>query len=428
MDNRNNGLRNYAVYIGVGVLSLVGLGFMSPILAGPPAKIDTEASCTASCHQDYGKQKHIHPAAATGQNCKFCHKPAAADKHAFKPQPDNISDICFECHDEQAPSKKVRHMPFESGMCTSCHDPHQSDQAKLLKSPLPQLCQTCHGEDMFKGKVVHGPVATGKCLDCHHPHQEENPRMLRKEPPELCFDCHNKVQKDAQGITLPATKQWLDAKAKADKAKDDAKAKADKAKDDAKAKTDKPRDDKANKAKDDAKAKVPDIYLHPPFEAGLCTTCHKPHATDSRRLLAAPYPLAFYATYAEATYGLCFTCHDSQAFKEPRTLTDTGFRSGNLNLHYRHVNRDKGRYCGACHSPHGSTQPKLINTSMHFGTRTLGMKYEKTETGGTCAPACHSSIDYDRCETGIYTMKTTPRKGKDATPGELQAACGKEKK
>jgi len=448
MNHRNNTLRNHAPRLGAGVAVFAGLVFLlsaltlaapakpaspaaptipaapaapaSPLApAAPTGKIDTEASCTASCHQDYGKKKHVHRAATTGQACKFCHRPASPNKHAFKPQPDTISELCFECHNEQAPSKKVRHMPFESGMCTSCHDPHQSDQAKLLKEPVPQLCQGCHGEDKFKGKVVHGPVAEGKCLGCHHPHQEENPRMLRKEPPELCFGCHDKVQKDAKGITLPATKWMFEAKAKAEA---EAKAKADKGKDI------KAKDGGKGKDGDKAKDEIPDIQLHPPFEAGLCTTCHQPHASDARRLLAAAYPLDFYASYSEATYGLCFTCHASDIFKEPRTLADTGFRSGNLNLHYRHVNRDKGRYCGACHSPHGSRQPKLINTSMHFGTRTLGIKYEKTETGGTCSPACHSSIAYDRCKSEIYTLKTTPRKGKDATEAELQAACGKEKK
>ena len=111
--------------------------------------------------------------------------------------------------------------------------------------------------------------------------------------------------------------------------------------------------------------------------------------------------------------------------KNPRTLADTEFRNGNLNLHYRHVNRPKGRTCTACHTPHGSRQKKLIREAFGFGDRTLPIQYEKTETGGTCATACHGPVSYDRCEPAENGLLTTPREGKDATTEELRKSCGK---
>lgn len=443
--------------------------------APPTEAIDTGASCTASCHLDFGKKAHLHKAAKTGTSCKNCHKPVEPNKHAFKPLPENrsvlcldchdemeatkkqlhkpfktgncikchdphqsdepkllkktpqklclgchdeqepskkhlhkpfkagnctkchdahqsdhekqlkkpVRELCLGCHDEQEPSKKHLHKPFKTGNCAKCHDAHQSDQPKQLKKPLPQLCMGCHEEDEFKGKVVHGPVAEGKCMECHHPHQGENARLLKKPAPELCFSCHASALKDAKGHSLPATKKQFEDK---------------------------------------------NLLRHPPFAEGKCEKCHQPHVSATRRLLAQPYPADFYATYSAEAYGLCFSCHTKKAFEEPRTLADTRFRNGNLNLHNRHVNREKGRTCGACHAPHGSPQTKLVNQAFRFGNKSLQLIFEKTETGGGCTTACHGPIKYDRCKAEEITMMTTPRQGNDATQDELKLACETELK
>ena len=356
--------------------------FVNRASAQTSIQIDTAASCTGACHTDFFKKKHIHPAASKGTTCVKCHKPAEPNKHAFKPIPANKSELCYTCHDEDDAAKKQVHKPVQAGSCTKCHDPHQSDQAKLLKKLPPQLCFGCHDEDEFKGKVVHGPAAEGKCLSCHHPHASENERLLVNKAPELCFSCHAAQLKDAQGHMLPATKSLFEDK---------------------------------------------EAILHPPFSGGKCSLCHQPHASESGRLLNKPYPADFYARYTKDTYGVCFTCHSSKKFEEPRTLSETQFRNGNLNLHHRHVNRDKGRSCGACHSPHGSRQPRLIHQTFPFGAKLLGLKYEKTETGGTCSTACHAPIRYDRCEPEDIALKTTPRTGRDATPEELKQVCEKKK-
>lgn len=306
---------------------------------GKEFPIDTAASCvTSTCHADVAKRKHVHEAAKDAGTCtEACHTPVGKNRHAFKPLPSDLTETCFQCH--------------EAGK--------------------------------FRGKTTHGPAAGGKCTACHDPHSSENPRLLKKSGAELCFSCHAAQQKDPEGRTLPPTKRLFDDKT---------------------------------------------TVRHPPFGEGDCGACHLPHASATPRLLTGNYPAAFYASWSENAYALCFSCHSADALKNPRTLSDTAFRNGNLNLHFRHVTRAKGRTCTACHTPHGSRQPKLVRESFRFGATELPLQFGKTETGGTCATACHGPVSYDRCDPAENGMLTTPREGKDASAEELRRSCGKKEK
>jgi predicted CXXCH cytochrome family protein len=166
------------------------------------------------------------------------------------------------------------------------------------------------------------------------------------------------------------------------------------------------------------------IKFHAPFAEGKCSVCHDSHESDYYKHLKASYPGQMYTPYSENAYTLCMnaTCHKGfqQALKEPRTLTETWFRNGNLNLHFRHVNKKKGRTCKTCHQNHGSKNPSLINDSFQFGKRKLTIRYDQTETGGTCATICHRIARYDRYEPAANVLRTTPRPGNNATEEELR--------
>jgi len=296
------------------------------------------------------------------------------------------SCVTSSCHADVATKKHVHEAAKGGGSCVEvCHQPTKKDMHAFTRPPsnLSETCFQCHDAGKFRGKTAHGPVAAGKCTACHDPHAAENPRLLGKTAPELCFSCHAAQLKDSQGRTLPPAKRLFEEK---------------------------------------------NAVRHPPFAEGDCGACHLPHASETPRLLTENFPGAFYATWSENAYALCFSCHSADPFKEPRTLTGSAFRNGNLNLHYRHVNRAKGRTCTACHTPHGSRQPKLVRESFGFGATELPLQYGKTETGGTCATACHGPVAYDRCDPAENGMLTTPREGVDAAPQELRRSCGKEEK
>ena len=335
-----------------------------------------ENCLSATCHNRLGKQAFVHaPAASTNAGCLACHKHPDPARHRFELVAGGSGEMCSQCHENQA-TKEFKHVPVEAGLCTFCHDPHQSNNPKQLKLPATgELCFACHNPAKFKNEFTHGPVVKGDCLRCHNPHSADHPHVLEQAVPDLCFGCHNKQVKREDGDIIVAVKPTFDNK---------------------------------------------ELKHHAPFIVGDCKFCHNPHASSHYRLLNGPYPESFYASYAPNKY-ICFNCHAESSHSTPRTLTDTGFRNGNLNLHYRHVNRTKGRTCRACHDHHAAERPKLIRDKVPFGQRYITIEeFELTETGGRCTPTCHSEAAYDRYNPARVSFKVTPRPGVDATPEELQ--------
>jgi len=304
--------------------------------ASEPVTMTPGQSCL-DCHGQLNTPKHIHPATEGGKDCAtLCHLQADPARHQFAAPPEPIVSLCLECH-----------------------------------------------QDDFKDTVVHGPVASGDCVACHDPHASDEPKLLREPIPALCWRCHDKGQTDAAGIPLPPTKPLFE----------------------------------------NSKA-----TLHPPFAEGGCNDCHRPHASAEARLLTAAFPAGLYQAFSKTAYALCLNCHDAEAFSEPRTETATAFRNGNLNLHQRHVDKEKGRSCRACHTPHGNEQPHLITGGFRFGERVLGLTYEATDNGGSCVSNCHVKVSYDRVAPVNNPLRTSPRQGEDAKPKDAPAPGTDQKK
>lgn len=141
------------------------------------------------CHKSKKAGKVVHPALEMG--CSTCHLSPHEEE---KPGLSLMSDppgLCFNCHDQGGFTKKHQHTAVALGMCTSCHNPHSSNNENLLAADIPDLCYTCHDKGVFTKKTVHPPVASGQCSICHNPHSSDNMFNLENPVWDLCVTCHD---------------------------------------------------------------------------------------------------------------------------------------------------------------------------------------------------------------------------------------------
>ena len=443
------------LFVIAGVISS-GIFPASERAAAQTAKPVTDGCITAQCHSGVDKTQFVHGPVAAGQ-CKICHgqSPKHSDdpqKYKFAPLAD-ISKICYSCHD-RFPKKKYTHYPVENGECTACHSPHGSPYKFQLLYKGGELCFQCHDESMVQGAFVHGPAAVGGCIACHEPHVADYAPNLRAEGPSLCYMCHTDkkdtilksefvhkpVSENCTKCHNPhsAPKQFMLQSGPPDLCYG--------------CHTDKKEQVTTAAVKHgavnvdrsclnchdphssniarillmesmdlcltchDREYKLPDgktlmnmkkwladhTNHHGPIRQKDCSGCHNPHGAANFRILREPYPASFYMPFSVENYSLCFSCHEKTIVLNPQTTTLTNFRNGNVNLHYKHVNKPiKGRTCRACHETHASNFPKHIRAAVPFGDWELPVNFQISETGGSCAPGCHKLKRYDRVKKVI---------------------------
>jgi hypothetical protein len=79
-----------------------------------------------------------------------------------------------------------------------------------------------------------------------------------------------------------------------------------------------------------------------------------------------------------------------------RSTTVTGFRNGDVNMHYVHVSGNRARSCAVCHNMHAAGNTHLVNDVIRFGKWDMKMNFIVQELGGSCAPGCHGVKEYKR--------------------------------
>lgn len=321
----------------------------------------TDKSCTA-CHQMATPQdKFVHGPVAVGE-CLACHNPHGAEEpqlvRVFGPA------LCETCHvDTKAKlaEKRFTHDPVRED-CATCHDPHASPAKYQLRDPSAEQCFGCHKTmriELASSRVKHDAVRMDRgCINCHDPHAADMERQLKGTSMELCLTCHNQEHEGPDG-KLQDIKGWLSI----------------------------------------------NTDLHGPIRQQDCVGCHNPHAGKHFRLLKREYPEKFYAAFEAKRYDLCFMCHEPDLVKVETSTTVTGFRNGDVNLHFVHVNHpEKGRTCRACHEPHSSSSPKHMRESVPFGAWQLPIGFEPLQDGGTCTTGCHVTRAYNRTTPVIGTL------------------------
>jgi predicted CXXCH cytochrome family protein len=110
-------------------------------------------------------------------------------------------------------TKKTVHAALAGGTCGDCHHPHASDNLFQLVKPIDDLCISCHSEanigngvHIARGFKASGhpvkekkdPRRTGRefaCSSCHDPHSSDWAKLYRYKAQsafELCQYCHKK--------------------------------------------------------------------------------------------------------------------------------------------------------------------------------------------------------------------------------------------
>jgi predicted CXXCH cytochrome family protein len=422
--------------------------FLGSAWAGQERPTEITDTCAdAGCHADIANLKFVHRTAAR-DGCLDCHEFTAVEQHLFRlVRP--LNELCQSCHELEIGT--AIHEPVETGDCTGCHDHHGStDPMLLILEDEQELCATCHDPEPYDKTYLHGPVAVSECIVCHDSHSSSHEMLLTMAPRKLCLDCHpesapkgaaarHQHQPNAEGCTVCHTAHASDIMFQLHDAGADlcypchegirnlvAAANV--------VHSPTVEGDACIGCHDSHFSRLPYLQKapqmtlcldchneplettdgrqmadmatmlaenpnhHGPIREGVCTTCHQAHAGEHFRLLLMEYPPEFYAPFETQRYALCFSCHLSDLVQEESGTGLTGFRDGDLNLHWRHVNQEKGRTCRACHEVHASRRPFHIREAVPYGEAgwMLPISYERTAGGGRCAPGCHKARSYSR--------------------------------
>jgi predicted CXXCH cytochrome family protein len=167
------------------IIILIPFAFLSRVT---PVFADDEC---ISCHSVISTKKIIHPAMEMG--CSICHLSPHEKEEPELSLMSEVPDLCFMCHEPNTAGKLFKHSPAAAGMCTTCHNPHSSDNKKLWVMAPPALCYSCHEKKAFSKKNVHQPVTTGECIACHAPHASDIASILKKPLEPTCVKCHEKT-------------------------------------------------------------------------------------------------------------------------------------------------------------------------------------------------------------------------------------------
>ena len=353
---------------------------------------------TSKCHSGMGDAQFL-PSPIKAKGCVACHQlvdPGMIkgnkktdinhNKKLPKDHPNiasnmgkNQSAICLKCHVEWGRTfegKKHPHPAIKEKGCTACHNPHGSDNAKLLKNKEfnQPLCLTCHkkNENWEKGdkdNLHRGMNVKNKCLNCHEIHSSKEAKLLQAPPVALCAKCHEEI---TSMIETSKTKG----------------------------------------------------SMHTPAKKGECLKCHSPHYSEMENMLSKSYDVDGYVKNVEKSFKLCMSCH--------KPLETTQFRNGEINLHALHGNfKDKEIEkfigCAVCHDTHGSTQEMQIRKDFSYKKTKYKITYLKEINGGNCTTSCHTPKNYDRINPIVYPPPvvepipaiapgTTPAADTTATP------------
>jgi DmsE family decaheme c-type cytochrome len=134
-------------------------------------------------------------------NCHSVHKPQTPKFLLAKQQ----TELCYSCH---STVRAQFSMPFKhrvnegSVQCTDCHNPHGASAPTWRSASRPRMvdqvqaneepCLKCHIDKRGPFVFEHGSVRVDGCETCHSPHGSMNAKMLKRPTVfTTCLECHN---------------------------------------------------------------------------------------------------------------------------------------------------------------------------------------------------------------------------------------------
>jgi DmsE family decaheme c-type cytochrome len=135
--------------------------------------------------------------------CSSCHSihRAQSPRHLLRR---SQAEVCYGCHgDVRAQfSLPFKHRVNEGFMnCSDCHNPHGAGapvwkmgvRPRMVQAALQneQPCMKCHVDKRGPFLFEHAAVRVDGCESCHAPHGSTNARLLRRPAVfTLCLECH----------------------------------------------------------------------------------------------------------------------------------------------------------------------------------------------------------------------------------------------
>ncbi|PWB71128.1 hypothetical protein C3F09_08225 [candidate division GN15 bacterium] len=133
--------------------------------------LDDKTEFCGRCHTSakaWFMRRSNHPVLQGAMTCISCHK---FSNRVDENQVYGFARVCEDCHSDVSGPYRYEHPVAEAydvrgSGCIECHDPHGSENDKLLKQPVANLCQACHFTATHL--TAHdGAYANLDCLTCH---------------------------------------------------------------------------------------------------------------------------------------------------------------------------------------------------------------------------------------------------------------------
>lgn len=190
----------------------------STLLVAPSIN-DLCTSCHEAKREMFAKNSTMHPPVVDScVNCHDPHTEDHKFQLRAEPKKD-LCLTCHVDKKEHINTVTTKHGAIgRANKCQECHDPHGSNTERMIKAPtVKDMCLSCHNEKLVTDETGyelddlakhlqantdhHGPIQWNDCAVCHNPHGSDNFRMLNKPFPEkfyakfdknnlLCLNCH----------------------------------------------------------------------------------------------------------------------------------------------------------------------------------------------------------------------------------------------